>query len=82
MRLYFVLPCILSLTEFVRLYFVLRPQVFQLVFRQLLTEVVRLFFAVQLLVIQPLFSLPLGFIRRRSHPRVNSLNETIMAEKS
>ena len=57
MRLYFVLPCTLSLTVFVRLYFVLRPQVFQLVPRQPLTRVV--FFAVQLPGIQPLFSLPL-----------------------
>ena len=59
MRLYFVLPCTLSLIEFVRLYFVLQPQIFQLVPRQPLTQVVLLFFIAQLPVIQPLFSLPL-----------------------
>ena len=42
-----------------RLYFVLRPQVFQLVPRQRLTQVVRPFFDVQLPVIQPLFYSPL-----------------------
>ena len=47
MRLYFVLPCTSSLTVFVPLYFVLRPQVFQLVPRQPLTQAVRLFFVVQ-----------------------------------
>ena len=61
MRLYFVLPCTLSLIEFVRLYFVLQPQVFQLVVRQPLTQVVLLFFIAQLPVIQPLFSLPLFY---------------------
>ena len=66
MRLYFVLPCTLSLTVFVRLYFVLRFQVLQLVLWQPLTQVVRLFSAVQLPVIQPLF---FPVIRRRSHPR-------------
>ena len=50
-RLYFVLPCTLSLTIFVQ------PQVFQLVPQQPLTQVVRLFFTVQLPVIQLLFSL-------------------------
>ena len=54
-RLYFVLPCTLSLTVFVRLYFVLQTQVFQLIPRQRLTQVVRLFFAVQFPIIQPLF---------------------------
>ena len=47
-RLYIVLSCTLSLTEFVRLYFVLQPQVFQLVVRQPLTQVV--FFAVALIL--------------------------------
>ena len=69
MRLYFVLPCTLSLTEFVRLYFVLQPQVFQLVVRQPLTQVVGLFFAVQRPVIQLCFLFHC-FIRHRSHPRV------------
>ena len=40
-----------------RLYFVLQPQVFQLVPWQPLTQVVQLFFTVQLPVIQSLFSL-------------------------
>ena len=56
-RLHLVLPCTLSLTVFVWLYFVLQPQVFQLVPWQPLTQVVRLFFTIQLPVIQPLFSL-------------------------
>ena len=64
MRLFFVLPCTLSLTEFVRLYFVLQPQVFQLVVRQPLTLVVHNF---QLFNHCFLFHY---FIRRRSHPRV------------
>ena len=64
--MHFVFNCIC-----LRLYFVLRPQVYQLVPRQPLTQVVRLFFAVQLNspIIQPLFSLHC-FIRRRCHPRV------------
>ena len=73
MRLYFVLPCTLSLTVFVRLYFVLQPQVFQLVLRQPLTQVMGLFFTVQMPVIQPLF-LFCCFIRRRSHSRVEFLD--------
>ena len=66
--MHFVFNCIC----FVCLYFVLRYQIFQLVFRQPLTQVVRLFFAVQLNFQS--FSrcfLFRCFIRRRSHPRVD-----------
>ena len=48
----FTLPCILSSSVSVPLYFVLRPEVFQLVGQQPLTQAVRLFSTVQHPVIQ------------------------------